>query len=466
MLKKNSIVKFILLTLIAICGIFLCVMPFSVPATTNRYNGFISSIQKGLELNGGVSAIYNCSSVDESEDGVLGDKIDSSIEKVKKIFDREGYYELKVVRQGERLRIESAGARETDYAFNYIENYKKLSITVEQVSDSVTNPEIYATGADLKTAYAYYTYDSSSNVTYGIQLEFSTNGMKNLENAKDFANKTSDKKIYIYLGDVEKSNLLAEVNASDVKSSMFVTASSSGSYSISSYEDAREIAYSVVASSLGVKLELAETSEIAPTVGENIQTILLVLGIVMIVLTYAILILRYNRFGLIASLSLTFFVVFDLFLIQSIPLITLNIVGIVAMLIGFAIAVISNVVIFEKIREEYTLGKKIHLSCKGGLKKALWPILDSHFILALMSIVLWIVLPSSLKSFAIILLVAELLSVFCSLVLTRYFINLYLPINSTKAKKLNLYRDKAVKEEIETASTTNNEVIVGGENND
>ena len=35
---------------------------------------------------------------------------------------------------------------------------------------------------------------------------------------------------------------------------------------------------------------------------------------------------------------------------------------------------------------------------------------------------------------------------FSSLVMTRYFVNIYLPINSTKAKRLHLYRDKSIVE--------------------
>ena len=112
----------------------------------------------------------------------------------------------------------------------------------------------------------------------------------------------------------------------------------------------------------------------------------------------------------------------------------------------FLLATVANTIIFEKIREEYAIGKKIHLSFKGGLKKSLWPILDSHIVVILASALIWIFAPSALKGFAICLMLGAIVSIFVSLVITRYLLNIYLPLNSTKAKKLHLYRDKNVKE--------------------
>jgi preprotein translocase subunit SecD len=157
-----------------------------------------------------------------------------------------------------------------------------------------------------------------------------------------------------------------------------------------------------------------------------------------------------------------------IFIIQSIPFVTLNLSGVVASVIAFAVAVLSNAYVFEKIREEYAIGKKIHLSCKGGFKKALWGIVDSHAIMLLAGAFLWIFAPATLKVFGICIVVGSFLSAFSSLAMTRYFVNIYLPINSTKAKKLHLYRDKSVKEIKEEVEIIPEDVAstltMGGEN--
>ena len=132
------------------------------------------------------------------------------------------------------------------------------------------------------------------------------------------------------------------------------------------------------------------------------------------------------------------------------------------------LCVISSCIVFEKIKEEYALGKKIHLACRGGIKRSLWPILDSHFIVILASAFIWIFAPSALKIFGITLIIGALISMFASLVILKYLIKLYLPINSTNAKVMRIYREKNVKEnKEETVVVVEEEVATpeqGGEN--
>lgn len=444
MLKKNSIVKFVLLTIIAILGVLLCVLPFNIPASTNRYNSFLTSIEKAMDLNGGVVAMYDCT-LPNGGTVNLDKAIDNSIEKINKIFNTEGYNELNVVRQGNnKVRIEVAGALESDYAFSYIEDYKELKMTVQQLSDTVTDPRVFVDSSDIATAYPSYDYENSS---YGIVVEFTSNGLTKLQELKDYAAETSNATIYVYLGEFKSSNLLSEISVDNVTdNTMFLTASSNGSYSTASATEAKEIAYSIVSGSLDVKLNFVESSYISPALGENTQLYIGIASLIIILLTVIFLIVRYGDLGLLGLLSLTFFLVFYIFFLQAIPLVVLNLAGVFGILLGFVIATISNLIIFERIRDEYAIGKKIHLACRGGFKRALWTILDSHFLIILVGIFIWIFAPVTLKCFAITLLIGTLLSMFSSLVMTRYFVNIYLPINSTKAKRLHLYRDKSIVE--------------------
>ena len=131
---------------------------------------------------------------------------------------------------------------------------------------------------------------------------------------------------------------------------------------------------------------------------------------------------------------------------QAIPFVTLNLIGVVGCIIAYIATITTTCYIFEKIREEYALGKKIHLACKGGFKKALWGVLDSHAAGLIASICVWALAPASVKILGIAVFAGLIISAFINLVLTRYFVNLYLPLNSTKPNKLRLYRDKSVKE--------------------
>ena len=466
MLKRNSIIKFIFLGLIAVLGILLCVCPITLPNSTRTYNGFLYSIEKGIDIGGGTYAEYKCTLSESSTDDVE-DVIDSSLYKVRGIFASEGYTELRVSRVGQdKIRVEASKAKETDYCFTYFDEGKQFSMTYEEASDSV-NPTVVVSSTDIKSIKADYKYESSS-YTYGLKVEFTKNGLTKLNELKTTAKNFSDKKIYVYVGDVNSANLFNVYDVSDVENGMFLTASSSSDYS--SYSDFRKLAYQITSTTTGVNVELVSIGNISPRLGVNVQLLLQICMLVVIVASFVLLVVKYRDLGVLGALSMIFFTVLDLFLIQSITLITLNIAGIVAMALGYIVALVSHMVLFEKIKEEYAIGKKIHLSCKGGFRKALWPILDSHFILAITFVFMWIFLPASLKAFAIIMLVALLLSVVSTLALTRYFVNIYLKINSTKAKRLGLKRDAGVKEineEVEIIPEDQvADSIVGGGNND
>ncbi len=447
MLKKNAIVKFVFLTILAVLGILLCVCPFGVPYTSNHYNGFINAINKGVDLDGGVSAIYNCT-LPEGSDGNLTEAIDNSLSKIENIFAQERFSQLYVERQGGNkvYILASSDAYEMNKAFSYMENGKKLSFTSTQISDTVTNPNVYLTSSDIKSVKADYDYDASS---YGVRLELTKEGSTKLENLKKIADSTTNKTIYVYLGELESKNLFSEIETSSINTKnnkIFLTASTNGNYTSSTAEDVREIAYSITGGIIDVDLNLIEVSRISPVFGKNTQLYIGICLLIVIALAFILLCVRYGELGLVGSLALIFYLVLFAFFMQSIPFITLTLSGVVGSVVSFLLAVGAIMIIFEKMRDEYKLGKKIHLSCKGGFKRSLWTILDLNAILILASIFIWVLAPSSLKCFAITIILGSLISIFISLALLRWFVNIYLEINSSKPKRIGFYRDKNVLE--------------------
>ncbi len=458
MLKRNAIIKFVLITIIAILGMLLCVCPFSVPYSNSQYNGFLGAINKGVDLEGGVSAIYECTLKDGQTDE-LPIAIDDSLSKIEDIFKSERFSQLYVERQGgNRVYVmTSADAYKMNKAFYYIEEGKQLNFTSAKVSDTLTDVDVYVDCEDLKNVKPDYSYDDS---VYGITVEFTTKGYDNLKKLKEVADKTTDKTIYAYLGDVQEKNFFAEIKTEDIDDTMFITSASGSGVSITSADDARKVAYSVTGGMLSVDLSLKEVSEIGAVFGKNTKLYIGICFIALIVVSFILLCFRYGQLGLVGSLALVFNLIFFTFLLQSIPFMTFNIAGVVGSLASYLLACFAIVTIFENARSEYAMGKKLYLSCKGGFKKSLVPILDSHALAIIIAIFLWIIAPASMKCFGIVLLIGSLLSMFISLLLLRWFVNMYLNINSTKAKKLRFKRDENLKEVIQSAESEQVEVEV------
>ena len=67
MKKKSSIVKLTLIGVALVIGIILSVCSFAIPGTFHNYKSFASSIKLGLDLKGGIYAVYEADSVGVSE---------------------------------------------------------------------------------------------------------------------------------------------------------------------------------------------------------------------------------------------------------------------------------------------------------------------------------------------------------------------------------------------------------------
>ena len=431
MLKKHSKIKLIIISIIALLGILLCVCSFSVPYSQNNFNGFLGAINKGIELDGGIEVIYSCS-LKEGEDSSLEENMNDAVSKLESLYSQLSFNEFHINKLGDNQiqLLLSSEARVAEEIYEYVTTSKGLYMTLTESKDA--NKYVFA--EDIKEVKINYDYENSK---HGVNLFFTNAGKADIENLKKHADDMDLTNAYLYWGD----ELFASLEIDSVKDGMFVT-----SDSISYDSDALKASHNILVGSMGVNFDQFSVHTITPALGANASTCIIIILALIIVASFVFMYIRYGHFGLLSSLAAAFYLVLFVFFMQAIPLILMNLAGVVASVIAYLIAVGTQCYLFEKTKEEYALGKKIHLSCKGAFKRALWPILDSHIALALAAICLWIFAPANLTIVGIILLTGAILSVFTSLVLTRFFVHLYLPLNSTKPQKLRLYRDKNVKE--------------------
>ena len=147
------------------------------------------------------------------------------------------------------------------------------------------------------------------------------------------------------------------------------------------------------------------------------------------------------------------------FFMQAVPGVELLLTSLAGIALSIILLFGGAVVILEKIRADYRQGMKIPVAVKSGLKRSLWPVLDSHLIIVIFGVIMCLLGSVELQQFAFVLLIGTLVSLFVNLVVLRFFIKWYLPFNSVKAKKLHLPKQiKHVKE--------NEEIIIGGQANE
>lgn len=421
MLKKRAIRNYVLVAIATLIGLVLTIFSFDIPFTCHTFKGFAGGIQLGLDLKGGVMAVYNCEQSSESE-GSLADQIDATITRLSTLILAD-YPEATIVKQGDnQIRIEVPDVDDPDEVLGLIGEPAKLEFKKENSETA----EAVLTGKDIKSAE--YQYDSSNN-QHGVRLTFTSDG------AKKFHELTSELApnqgtLYIFIG----GQLFSQPQVQSVIADGVTFISGS----MSNQKEAEAYATRILSGTYSADLELSEKNVTTATLGENALLLSIIAGVIGLVLIFVLMYVIYKNMGLLANLSLLIYGIIYMFLLSVLPFIQLTLPGIAGIILGLGMAVDGNIVVFERIKDEFKTGKKIPASFKSGFKRATITVLDSNITTIIASLVLAWLGTGTIRSFAYTLLVSIVVSMFTTLVVTRGLLNWALPFNSTNYKKYGL----------------------------
>ena len=425
--KPTAIKRFIMLAIFLVLGIVLTFCSFEVPFTNYTYTGFANAIKLGLDLKGGVLAVYEASAID-GDTSDFDSKVQATRTRIYDLVSSE-YSEAQVSIQGNnRIRVEVPDVSNPEEIFELIGEPASLEFRSSESDDA----EVILTGQNIRNAYASY---NSQDGEWGVTVQFDSEG------STKFYEYTSDhvgESLYIYINGVLDS--APTINEAISGGSTFI----SGSYS--NQEDAEDFALRILSGTFSVNLTLLENTVVSATLGVDALKWGLIGGGVGLLLIFAFMIWRYRMMGVLACFALAFYVILILFFLQAIPSVQLTLAGIAGIVLSIGMAIDGNIIVFERIKEEYATGKRIEASIRTGFKKALPSILDANITTILSSLILWLLGTGNIQGFAITLLIGILLSMFTSLVVTRSLLKMYYPINSTNAKKYSLTREATVSE--------------------
>ncbi len=169
--------------------------------------------------------------------------------------------------------------------------------------------------------------------------------------------------------------------------------------------------------------EPANEFTISPLLGEDIRSTGLRATWVSMIAVFLITACYYLKAGLIADLCLSFNL---LLLLASMALIdaTLTLPGIAGVVLSVSMAVDSNVLIFERMREELAKGSSMRMAIKNGFDKALGTIIDSNATTLISALVLYYVGTDQVKGFAVTLFIGIVISLFTTVYVARVIFEL------------------------------------------
>lgn len=185
-----------------------------------------------------------------------------------------------------------------------------------------------------------------------------------------------------------------------------------------SYEELDDMAKILRSGSLNIPLEIAEENTIGASLGkDSIRSGLFAL-LIGVIITVVFMIFVYGLGGVVADFAL----VFNLFfLLAGLGMFngTLTLPGIAGIILTLGMAVDSNVLIYERVKEEFRSGKSFATSVTLGYEKAFWAIMDGNITTFIAAIGISLFGTGAIKGFAVTLCMGVVSTLFTSLFITR-----------------------------------------------
>ena len=199
----------------------------------------------------------------------------------------------------------------------------------------------------------------------------------------------------------------------------------SGSYTVKEAQDLSEILES---GKLPAPAKIVHEYQVGPTLGkESVKGGALSFLIAFIVI-FTLMLLYFNTGGWVANIALILNLLFTIGILSALGF-TLTAPGIAGLVLTIGLAVDTNVIIFERIKEELTKGKSYQNAVNDGYKRSLSPVLDAHVTTLLTAIILAYFGLGPILGFATTQIIGILLSLFCGILVSRLITDWYMNKN-------------------------------------
>jgi preprotein translocase subunit SecD len=235
------------------------------------------------------------------------------------------------------------------------------------------------------------------------------------------------------------NNYMAVVLNGEVKSAAFIKSAISDSGEISgnfTKASAEDLALTLKSGALPAKLEYQEERTVGPSLGADSIKAGVRASIGGLAFVVIFMLIYYRGAGINAVIAL----VLNMLLTMAALIVfgsTLTLPGIAGLILGVGMAVDSNVLIFERMREELRAGKSVKKAVEQGFDRAFITIIDTHITTILSSVILYMYGSGPIRGFAVTLILGLLINLFSAVFVSRT-IFMWLLERNPNMKKLSI----------------------------
>ena len=373
---------------------------------------YFNKVKLGLDLRGGTSVVLQAQGKIEPD----------TMSKVKNIIERRvnsiGVAEPVIQLSGnDKLIVELAGIKDPQKAIELIGTTAKLEFRIKN-KDGSYGP-VLLEGSALKTAGVSKDQVGMPSVSFEL----------NSQGANTFAKITREnigKQLAIMLDNKEQSapTINSEINGG----SGIIT----GRFSM---EEANNLANLLKSGALPVEIKIVENRTVGATLGVDSIRQTGIAGLIALGVISVFMIAIYKIPGIVADIALLINGVLVLGLLSGIGA-ALTLPGIAGFILTLGMAVDSNVITYERIKEELRLGESLHDAVERGYENAFPAIIDGNLTTMLVAAVLFFLGTGPIKGFAVTLALGVVATVITGVFVSKIFLKLFIKTFNIKREQL------------------------------
>lgn len=388
-----------------------------------------NNMRLGLDLQGGFEILYEVQPLD----GKDMPSMSAVAESVNKRVDVLGVNEPDISVEGDnRIRVQLAGVKNADQARRVISSTANL--TFRDVNDN-----LLMDASVLKEGGASVVADEYGNPVVSLKL---ANQEKFYEVTKQVSSMGNGENLMVAWLDFEegKDSYRAEqgkenpkyISAASVKEGINgSSAQISGNFEKAEAEELKDL---INSGSLPVKMIETYSDSVTADYGIDAFSTTMFAGAIGILMIIIFMIIYYRLPGIISAITIASYV-FVVFLINNLMGAVFTLSGIAALVLGVGMAVDSNILTFERIRDALYSGRSVKKAFYEGSSKSFITIFDAQFTTFISALILFIFGTGSVKGFATMLIVSTISTLLVIVFVAKFLLKLLIDSGKLDDKK-------------------------------
>lgn len=381
----------------------------------------VKNTNLGLDLKGGFEVLYE---VQPLEDGDVIDQsaMNATVRAINNRVNVLGVSEPDIrIEDNNRIRVQLAGVSNQNDAREVLSSTAQL--TFRDIDDNVL-----LDGKDLAPRGASISYDQQGNPVVELTLQ----------SAEQFGEVTSEiaqrpapeNRLVIWLDYEEGDSYEEEIQKENSKivSDASVNGPILSDKAIISggdidAESGQRLADILNAGALPVKLEEIYSTSVSAQFGQDALEKTVFASVIGVVAIFLFMLLFYRLPGLVSIITLILYINLIMLFFNGINAV-LTLPGIAGLVLGVGMAVDANIITAERIKDELRSGKSVLSAFRAGNRRSLSTIIDANLTTLISAAVLFYFGTSSVKGFALMLMISIAMTFISNVFISRYLMHL------------------------------------------